>query len=68
MIKVPSNCLVCGREYAGGHELPDKPMKKGLRVFYRCGASMSVKVLIEGVYQILFKNCVADCQKKGDDR
>lgn len=57
MIKVPAKCLCCGAEYQGGHQLPEKPMKEGLRVFYQCGASMSVKVLFEGVYQILFKNC-----------
>lgn len=57
MIKVPKHCLICGSDYMGGHELPDKPMREGLRVFYICGASMSMKMLSEGVYQILFKNC-----------
>ena len=66
MVVVPRNCLVCGDKYLGGHELPDYPMREGLRVFYRCGASMSVKILDEGVYQILFKNCQAT-QKEKDD-
>jgi len=57
MIKVPSKCLICGSEYIGGHEWIAEPMKEGLRVFFKCGASMSVRVIMEGVYKILFKNC-----------
>ncbi len=63
MIKVPSKCLICGSDYMGGHQLPRKEMKEGLRVFYDCGASMSVKTLGEGVYQILFKNCSQEGMK-----
>ncbi|MEA1883757.1 MAG: hypothetical protein U9N62_04450 [Thermotogota bacterium] len=60
IIKVPEKCLVCGAGYLGGHELPTKPMKEGLRVFYTCGASMSVKILDENTYQILYKNCAGE--------
>lgn len=60
MIKVPKKCLVCGSKYMGGAEWPNKPMRPSLRVFYDCGASMSLKVLAEGCYQILFKNCTND--------
>ncbi len=59
MIKVPEKCLICGSEYMGGHETPSSIMREGLRVFYQCGASMSVKILSDGVFQILFKNCQA---------
>ncbi len=57
MIKVPDNCLVCGAEWVGGCQLPGKPIAENARVFYRCGASMSAKILTEGVYRILLKNC-----------
>ncbi len=58
MIKVPENCLACGAPWSGGHEVPGQMMREGLRVFYECGASMSVKNgSVEGVRNILFKNC-----------
>lgn len=56
-ILVPAKCLRCGAKWTGGHEVPGKPMKFGLRVFYDCGASMSVKRLRWGCCSILFKNC-----------
>lgn len=59
-IKVPKKCLICGAKWEGGHEVPNKSMKEGLRVFYICGGSMSVKILNKGVYQILFKNCTKE--------
>ncbi|MCD6295930.1 MAG: hypothetical protein J7M30_02125 [Deltaproteobacteria bacterium] len=55
-LKVPDKCLICGSEWCGGHELPHRPMKEGLRVFYDCGASMSCKRIDCG-YTILIKNC-----------
>jgi len=63
MIKIPDKCLICGEKYMGGHALPNEPFKDGLRIFYHCGASMSVKTLKRpdetggGTYQILYKNC-----------
>ena len=63
-IKVPKHCLICGSEYAGGHAWIGESMEEGLRVFFHCGASMSVKVLSEDVYQILFKNCCAKGSSK----
>ena len=57
MIKVPAQCLDCGADYSGGHAWKGEPMKAGLRVFYKCGASMSIRVLSEDTYLILFKNC-----------
>ena len=65
MIKVPKLCLECGSAYVGGHEVPGKDMKVGLRVFYHCGASMSCKILDDGVYQILFKNCCSGGKHNG---
>ena len=56
-IKVPSACLVCHSLYSGGHAVPYEDMKDGLRVFFRCGASMSAKDLGDGAWSILFKNC-----------
>jgi hypothetical protein len=56
-IRVPEKCLICGAEYRGGHALPNEKMEFGKRVFYDCGASMSVNALDENTYQILYKNC-----------
>ena len=65
MIKVPECCMVCGSKYTGGSQVPQKPFKdKGERVFYKCGASMSIKEMKEysdtAYYLILFKNCGQD--------
>ena len=57
---VPAKCLICGAEWRGGHQLPNKPMKVGLRVFYDCGASLSIKkesMIEDGCYILLLKNC-----------
>ena len=62
MIKVPKRCLICQSPWAGGHERPGKQMQSGLRVFYSCGASLSYKILAEGIYQLLVKNCQNDIQ------
>lgn len=70
-VRCPLHCLVCGALYQGGHALPGAKMKEGLRVFFGCGASMSVKALdgefvkiVEYLtispYQILFKNCCSE--------
>lgn len=56
MIPVPEHCIICGSSWAGGHEIPGKPMKEGLRVFYDCGCSLSCERLSEG-YRLLAKNC-----------
>ena len=60
MIKVPERCLICHAFWIGGHETPGQEIKEGLRVFYRCGASISCKEISDGIYQILTKNCGND--------
>lgn len=58
MLRVPSKCLVCESRWTGGSQLPDKPFRgTGQRVFYKCGASMSIKEEFGNGYLILFKNC-----------
>ena len=66
---VPDTCLCCGADYLGGHALPGKEMKEGLRVFYKCGSRLSIiKELSkpeEGLYILRFKNCNCDkCKNK----
>ena len=59
-ILVPEHCLFCGANWNGGHEIPGKEMKVGLRVFYECGASLSIKEEFpEGCF-LLTKNCNKD--------
>ena len=53
-------CPICGAEWIGGHCEPGDEMKEGLRVFYDCGCSVSIR---EGV--VLMKNC-GKLLKKGD--
>ncbi len=56
--KVPSQCMICGAPWLGGHQSPGLEMKAGLRVLYRCGSSLSVwKDRGDGAYQLLLKNC-----------
>lgn len=57
---VPHKSLCCGSDYMGGHEVPGKPMKLGLRVFYRCGASLSVhhSAGFDRAWLLLSKNCL----------
>ena len=62
MIRTPKYCLICGAPWSGGHANPLESIKPGLRQFYECGASMSVKIISEGVYQVLIKNCFSDDQ------
>lgn len=58
---VPEKSLCCGSDYYGGHEVPGKKMKFGLRVFYRCGASLSVHTKAQdGAWLLLSKNCCKD--------
>ena len=64
-IKVPQGCLYCNAPWSGGHELPLKEMKKGLRVFYKCGASLSIKEQTENSCLLLFKNCTVQEDKSG---
>lgn len=59
---VPEKSLCCGSAWIGGHQLPGRLMKLGLRVFYKCGASLSVHDdLGDGAYFLLSKNC---CDKE----
>ena len=58
-IKSPERCLVCGAEWQGGCCLPNTEMLENARVLYKCGGSISVTVLRDGVYQILLK-----CEKE----
>lgn len=40
---ISEKCLICGAPWAGGCEQPGhRYPKAGLRVFYKCGASMSI--------------------------
>lgn len=40
---VPETCMICGAAWKGGCQVPGARFpKKGLRVFYDCGASLSV--------------------------
>ena len=66
-IIVPDKCLSCGSDWMGGCQLPGKPFPFGVRVFYNCGASMSVKKLSEDAFQILFKNCCAEFEDHSID-
>jgi len=61
-MKVPEKCLICGSDWSGGHQVPLKPMKEELRVFYDCGCSMSYRKNKnnEGAYNIYIKNCSND--------
>ena len=56
-IKVPGICLLCDAPYQGGHELPYHKMQKGLRIFYSCGASLSIKESNQDYCLLLFKGC-----------
>lgn len=56
-VKVPERCLICGSEWVGGHQVPNEPMTHGLRVFYNCGSSMSMREGSLGAFNILLKNC-----------
>jgi hypothetical protein len=56
-IKVPNLCLLCDAPYKGGHELPNNKMQKGLRVFYSCGSSLSIKENNQDYCLLLFKGC-----------
>ena len=57
-ITVPEKSLCCNSNYLGGHELPGNLMKDGLRIFYKCGASLSVyKRGYYGEILLLTKNC-----------
>ena len=57
-IKVPSGCLFCGAPWVDGSQVPGKKMKVGLRVFYKCGASLSVTNNDWGSNSIITKNCI----------
>ena len=62
---VPEKSLCCGSDYLGGHAVPGQPMRFGLRVFYKCGASLSVwkSAGVENAWLLLSKNCC-----KGEDK
>ena len=59
MIKVPKTCMVCDADWVGGCAEPgDEFPDVGLRVFYDCGASISIgENLGDGAYLVLVKNC-----------
>lgn len=56
-ILVPAKCLCCGAKWTGGHEVPGKPMKFRVRIFYDCGAQMSITRHSKYGCSILFTNC-----------
>jgi hypothetical protein len=64
--KVPEKSLCCGADYLGGHALPGQPMRFGLRVFYKCGASLSVhhSAGVDNAWFLLSKNCFAKEEKE----
>lgn len=42
-LKVPEKCLICNSKWIGGCQIPGQPFpKKGRRVFYECGSSISI--------------------------
>lgn len=61
--RVPATCLACGAAWTGGAGKPGDKMRFGRRVFYECGASLSIagdadeQNILEGAYLLLFKNC-----------
>ena len=60
---VPKYCILCESEWFGGHERPGFQMKEGLRVFYKCGSSLSYKKTSDGIYKFLVKNCGKERKK-----
>ena len=68
----PHNCLICGSEWKGGHEVPGKEMKTGLRVFYKCGGSLcicKIENLIDASKYTLFIKCHKEKHdKKGKEK
>lgn len=63
MIKAPKTCLICGASFSGGHTDAGMPMEVGKRVFYDCGARVSVHSMSDiGAYSLNIKNCSRDAQ------
>lgn len=67
--RTPETCPICGSPWKGGCQVPGEPLPLGLRVFYVCGASVSVQVAggyccnvteNHGSYHMLIKNCTND--------
>ena len=55
---VPEKCPCCGAKWSGGCQVPRKPMPDNARVFYNCGASLSIKRRLERyAITLLFKSC-----------
>lgn len=55
---VPAKCLICEAPLSAGHQpLSGNRMRLGLRMFYKCGASISVTSANDGCFQLLIKNC-----------
>lgn len=65
-VRVPPVCLCCGSKWKGGSQVPLDKFRVGLRVFYYCGASLSVaRYMGTGCYMLRFKNCkCGECQMK----
>jgi len=68
---VPEKCMMCGAPYKGGHARPGDHMKMGLRVFYDCGASISIfkdcSHPEDGCFHLLTKNCWCEHNQKVTD-
>lgn len=54
---VPNNCLKCGASWRGGHEVPGKKMKIGLRVFYKCFGSLCIQSIEHSTKYYLLIRC-----------
>ena len=55
--KTPETCPKCGAKYSGGSTAPGDHMQPDMRVFYMCGASISLKDWGKDDPCVLLKNC-----------
>ena len=58
-VMAPKECPICCAKWYSGHAEPMTQMEEGLRIWFACGASLSVRSLDdEGYsYTILIKGC-----------
>lgn len=62
-MKCPNKCPICGAGWIGGHCKPGEKVMVGLRTFFNCGASMSIKDSgwpeYRGDLFLMVKNCTS---------